>query len=128
MKPYADEESRLRAVISKNFADHMPVFEIALHTGISAERAVCSRMVPRGPKAQLREFAKDEERKGASHSPECGRFHCVQGATEVTPEMAQFLLISKGRPCMDTNTGLIRQSRKLAFETSLGTVAAHIRK
>jgi integrase len=34
LKPYGDEESRLRAVILKHYADHMPEFEIALHTGM----------------------------------------------------------------------------------------------
>jgi integrase len=32
--PYTDEESRLRAVILKHYASHMPEFEIALHTGM----------------------------------------------------------------------------------------------
>jgi hypothetical protein len=32
--PHTDEESRLRAVILKHYADHMPEFEIALHTGM----------------------------------------------------------------------------------------------
>jgi integrase len=34
LKACADEESRLRAVILKNYPDHMPEFEIALHTGM----------------------------------------------------------------------------------------------
>jgi integrase len=34
LKPYADEESRLRAVILKRFVERMPEFEIALHTGM----------------------------------------------------------------------------------------------
>jgi integrase len=34
LKPCADEESRLRAVILKHYPDHMPEFEIALHTGM----------------------------------------------------------------------------------------------
>jgi integrase len=34
LKPRVDEESRLRAVISKRFPSHMPEFEIALHTGM----------------------------------------------------------------------------------------------
>jgi integrase len=34
LKPYTDEESRLRAVILKKYAEHMPEFEIALHTGM----------------------------------------------------------------------------------------------
>jgi len=34
LKPHANEESRLRAVILKNYAAHMPEFEIALHTGM----------------------------------------------------------------------------------------------
>jgi integrase len=34
LNPHADEESRLRAVILKNYAAHMPEFEIALHTGM----------------------------------------------------------------------------------------------
>src|ERR1700691_2375255 len=34
LKPHGDEESRLRAVILKNYAEHMPEFEIALHTGM----------------------------------------------------------------------------------------------
>jgi integrase len=34
LKPHADEESRLRAVILENCAGHMPEFEIALHTGM----------------------------------------------------------------------------------------------
>jgi len=34
LKAHADEESRLRAVILKHYAPHMPEFEIALHTGM----------------------------------------------------------------------------------------------
>jgi site-specific recombinase XerD len=34
LKPCTDEESRLRAVILQHYADHMPEFEIALHTGM----------------------------------------------------------------------------------------------
>lgn len=34
LKSYIDEESRLRAVIVKNYPEHMPEFEIALHTGM----------------------------------------------------------------------------------------------
>ena len=34
LPPHTDEESRLRAVILKHYADHMPEFEIALHTGM----------------------------------------------------------------------------------------------
>jgi integrase len=34
LKPCTDEESRLRAVILKHYAEHMPEFEIALHTGM----------------------------------------------------------------------------------------------
>ncbi len=34
LKPYADEESRLRAVILADYPAHMPEFEIALHTGM----------------------------------------------------------------------------------------------
>ena len=34
LKPHADEESRLRAVILANYPAHMPEFEIALHTGM----------------------------------------------------------------------------------------------
>jgi integrase len=34
LKDHKDEESRLRAVIVKNYAVHMPEFEIALHTGM----------------------------------------------------------------------------------------------
>jgi integrase len=34
LKSCADEESRLRAVILKSYSDHMPEFEIALHTGM----------------------------------------------------------------------------------------------
>jgi hypothetical protein len=39
--PYADEESWLRAVILSDYPDHMPEFEIALHTGIEAQRTIC---------------------------------------------------------------------------------------
>ena len=34
LKPHTDEESRLRAVILENYAEHIPEFEIALHTGM----------------------------------------------------------------------------------------------
>ena len=34
LKPHADEESRLRAVILSDYPVHMPEFEIALHTGM----------------------------------------------------------------------------------------------
>jgi len=34
LKPHADEESRLRAVILSRYPEHMPEFEIALHTGV----------------------------------------------------------------------------------------------
>src|SRR5713101_1778816 len=34
LKPHADEESRLRAVILADYPAHMPEFEIALHTGM----------------------------------------------------------------------------------------------
>ncbi|MBV9481923.1 MAG: hypothetical protein JO249_14385, partial [Acidobacteria bacterium] len=34
LQPHTDEESRLRAVIEKNNADHMPEFDIAMHTGM----------------------------------------------------------------------------------------------
>jgi site-specific recombinase XerD len=34
LNPCADEESRLRAVIMQHYSDHMPEFEIALHTGM----------------------------------------------------------------------------------------------
>jgi integrase len=34
LKPCADEESRLRAVIAKEYPAHMPEFDIALHTGM----------------------------------------------------------------------------------------------
>lgn len=34
LKPYTGEESRLRAVILKHYEEHMPEFEIALHTGM----------------------------------------------------------------------------------------------
>jgi integrase len=34
LKAHTDEESRLRAVIRKHYAPHMPEFEIALHTGM----------------------------------------------------------------------------------------------
>jgi len=34
LKPHAEEESRLRAVILRRYAEHMPEFEIALHTGL----------------------------------------------------------------------------------------------
>jgi site-specific recombinase XerD len=34
LKPFATEEGRLRAVIEKGFARHMPEFEIALNTGM----------------------------------------------------------------------------------------------
>jgi integrase len=34
LKPHLDEESRLRAVIATDYAEHMPEFEIALHTGM----------------------------------------------------------------------------------------------
>lgn len=34
LKPHVNEESRLRAVISKRFPNHMPEFEISLHTGM----------------------------------------------------------------------------------------------
>lgn len=34
LKPCTDEESRLRAVITQHYSDHMPEFEIALHTGM----------------------------------------------------------------------------------------------
>lgn len=34
LKPCLDEESRLRAVIMQHYADHIPEFEIALHTGM----------------------------------------------------------------------------------------------
>jgi hypothetical protein len=34
LKPHADEESRLRAVILSDYPYHMPEFEIALHTGM----------------------------------------------------------------------------------------------
>ena len=34
LKPHADEESRLRAVVLSDYPYHMPEFEIALHTGM----------------------------------------------------------------------------------------------
>ena len=34
LKPHRDEESRLRAVIAKEYPEHLPEFEIALHTGM----------------------------------------------------------------------------------------------
>jgi hypothetical protein len=34
IKPHADEESRLRAVILSDYPYHMPEFDIALHTGM----------------------------------------------------------------------------------------------
>jgi integrase len=34
LESYTGEESRLRAVITRNFPSHMPEFEIALHTGM----------------------------------------------------------------------------------------------
>jgi len=34
LKPCKDEESRLRAVILQHYSDHMPEFDIALHTGM----------------------------------------------------------------------------------------------
>ena len=34
IKAHSDEESRLRAVILKKYAEHLPEFEIALHTGM----------------------------------------------------------------------------------------------
>jgi len=34
LKAHPDEESRLRAVIAKRFAEDIPEFEIALHTGM----------------------------------------------------------------------------------------------
>lgn len=34
LKPCIDEESRLRAAIMQHYSDHMPEFEIALHTGM----------------------------------------------------------------------------------------------
>lgn len=34
LKPYADEEGRLRAVIRTKFSGHMPELDIALHTGM----------------------------------------------------------------------------------------------
>jgi integrase len=34
LKPHRDEEARLRVVIATEYAEHMPEFEIALHTGM----------------------------------------------------------------------------------------------
>ena len=34
LQPHTDEESRLRAVILKKYSEHIPEFEIALHTGM----------------------------------------------------------------------------------------------
>lgn len=34
LKPCTDEESRLRAVTMQHYSDHMPEFEVALHTGM----------------------------------------------------------------------------------------------
>lgn len=43
---HANEESRLRAVISNHYADHMPEFEIALHTRM--RRASSAGSIGRG--------------------------------------------------------------------------------
>jgi integrase len=34
LKPHRDEEARLRAVIAKEYPEHLPEFEVALHTGM----------------------------------------------------------------------------------------------
>jgi integrase len=34
LKPHSDEESRFRAVVRREYQNHMPEFEIALHTGM----------------------------------------------------------------------------------------------
>jgi hypothetical protein len=47
LRPHGDEESRLRAVITKRFQGHMPELDIALNTGNASRRTVWAGMAER---------------------------------------------------------------------------------
>jgi integrase len=129
LKPHADEESRLCAVILKHYAAHMPEFEIALHTGMRPSEQYSLEW----PRVDLaRNFVSLPKTKTgkARHI----RLNVV--AVAAFKVLQRRSLNRGGRVFVNiqgsryevTNTGSIGLSQKLAFGTSRGTVfAIHLR-
>ena len=123
LRAYSEEESRLRAVIFRNYPEHMPEFEIALHTGMRPSEQyglVWTRVDLVRKLITIPKSKNGKTRHVSLNSVALAAFKALQQRS--LNRVGRFLLTYMESRCTGTSTGSIRRCPSPASESSRGTV------
>jgi len=81
-----EEESSLRGAIAKRTPQHVPAFDLSLHSGMRASEQFSLKWLQIELAPPHLDFATNQEREVAPHSPERGRYGGAADPERAAPE------------------------------------------